>query len=65
MSAFRLTHAAQADIVGILAPWHEQFGAGVHERYESLIATAIRAAAAPGAEFGQTARTELGAGVLS
>lgn len=61
---FRLSHAAQADVVSILAWTHEQFGEGARQRYEVLIATAIDDAAVPGAP-GSSVRPDLGAGVFS
>ncbi len=42
MARFRLTDAAQADIVSILAWSHEQFGQEARQRYEALIAAASR-----------------------
>ncbi len=65
MARYRLTHAAQADIVSILAWSHEQFGEEARKRYETLIATAIRDAAARGDEVGRGLRPELGEGVFS
>lgn len=65
MARYRLTHAAQTDIVAILAWSHERFGAEARKRYEALIATAIRDAAAGSDEVGSTARPELGYGVFS
>lgn len=65
MSAFRLTRAAQADIVGILTWSQERFGIDARERYEALIATAIRDAAAHGADVGPTSRPELGDGAFT
>lgn len=65
MSRYRLTRAAQADIVSILAWSQEQFGEEASKRYESLIATAIRDAAACSDGVGLIARPELGDGVLT
>lgn len=65
MARFRLTHAAQADIVSILAWSHEQFGEEARRRYEALIVTAIRDAAGRGSDVGRIARPELGEGVFS
>jgi len=64
-ATFRLTHAAQADIVSILAWSHHQFGEEARRRYEALIATAIRDAATRSDEVGHTDRPELGDGVFS
>ncbi|MGH8965116.1 MAG: type II toxin-antitoxin system RelE/ParE family toxin [Actinomycetes bacterium] len=65
MARYRLTHAAQADIVSVLAWSHEQFGEEARKRYEVLIATTIRDAATRSDEIGQTVRPELGDGVFS
>ncbi|MCA0438295.1 MAG: type II toxin-antitoxin system RelE/ParE family toxin [Actinobacteria bacterium] len=65
MAVYRLTRAAQADIIDILAWSHDRFGEEARKRYESLIATAIRDAAANGDGVGLTARPELGDGVYS
>ena len=65
MAGYRLTHAAQADIVSILAWSDEQFGEEARQRYEALIATAIRDAASRNDDVGHTARSELGNGVFS
>lgn len=65
MAEYRLTHAAQADIVAILAWSHDQFGEAARERYEALIAAAIRDAASSSDEFEPTPRPELGDGVFS
>jgi toxin ParE1/3/4 len=65
MAGYRLTHAAQADIVSILAWSTEQFGAEAPTRYEALIATAIRDAASRIDDIEHTPRPELGEGVFS
>ncbi len=65
MARYRLTHAAQADIVSILAWSHDQFGEEARKRYEALITTAIRDAATRSDEVGRTVRPELGEGVFS
>lgn len=65
MVKYRLTHAAQADIVSILAWSDDRFGAEARKRYEALIATAIRDAAMSSDDVGRTARPELGDGVFS
>ena len=65
MATYRLTHAAQDDIVSILAWSHEQFGEEARKRYEALIAVAIRDAATGGSDVGRTERPELGDGVFS
>jgi toxin ParE1/3/4 len=65
MTRYRLTYAAQADVVSILAWSHDRFGEEARKRYEALIATAIREAATGGDEVGRTMRPELGDGVFS
>ena len=65
MARYRLTDAAQADIVSILAWSEEQFGEEARKRYEALIATAIRDAASHTGDVGHTPRPELGDGVCS
>lgn len=65
MAGYRLTHAAQTDIVSTLAWSQEQFGDEARTRYEALIVTAIRDAAEHSDEIGRTARPELGDGVFS
>lgn len=65
MARYRLTHAAQADIVSILAWSRERFGAEEGKRYEALIATAIRDAAERTDQLGHRPRPELGDGVFS
>jgi plasmid stabilization system protein ParE len=45
MLRYRLSYAAQADIVNILAWSHEQLGEAARLRYESSIVTALRDAA--------------------
>ncbi len=65
MARYRLTHAAQADIVSILAWSNERFGAEASKRYEILIATAIRDAALRSDDVGHRPRPELGSGVFS
>lgn len=70
MARYRLTHAAQADIVSILAWSHEQFGEEARKRYETLIAAAIQDAAIQdaathGDEVRRVLRPELGEGVFS
>lgn len=65
MPRYRLTHAAQADIVSILAWSDAQFGEEARKRYEALIAAAIRDAASRTDGAGRTPRPELGDGVFS
>ncbi len=56
MAGYRLSHAAQDDIVSILAWTDEQFGEEARKRYEVLIATAIRDAASRADDGGHTSR---------
>ena len=65
MVRYRLTHAAQSDVVSILAWSEEQFGAEARDRYRALIATAIRDAAARADDVGRVPRPELGEGVFA
>lgn len=65
MARSRLTFAAQADILSILAWSHDQFGEEARTRYEALISTGIRDAATHSDKGGRTLRPELGDGVFS
>jgi toxin ParE1/3/4 len=65
MFRYRLSEAAQADVLSILAWTHEQFGEAARLRYESLIVAALRDVAAHPDRPGSLARPELGAGVRS
>ena len=65
MFRYRLSEAAQGDVLGILAWTHEQFGEAARLRYESLIVAALRDVASQPDRPGSLARTELGAGVRS
>lgn len=65
MAGYRLTHAAQADIVAILAWSDEQFDEEARQRYEALIVRAIRDAASRTEGVGHTPQPELGDGILS
>ena len=42
MFLYRLSEAAQDDVLGILAWTHEQFGEAARLRYEHLIVAALR-----------------------
>ncbi len=64
MGRYRLAHAAQDDIASILAWSDEQFGTQARQRYEALITTAIRDAAASDA-LGRKLRPELGEGAFA
>ena len=63
ITRYRITEAAQQDIIEILTWTHAQFGVQARERYEALIAAGIRDASAPGSSG--TPRPDLGPGVLS
>ena len=65
MLRYRLSHAAQIDVVNILAWTHEQFGEAARLRYESLIVAALRDVATQPERPGSITRPELGAGVRS
>jgi len=65
MLRYRLSGAAEADVVNILAWTHEQFGEAARLRYESLIVAALRDVAIQPDRPGSIARPELGAGVRS
>ena len=65
MLRYRLSHAAEADVINILAWTDEQFGEAARLRYESLIVAALRDLAEQPDRPGSMARPELGAGVRS
>ena len=65
MAAFRLTQAAEADVVAALAWSQTQFGDAARRRYEHLIATALFDIAASPVGVGTIARPELGPDVRS
>jgi len=65
MLRFRLSQAAQGDVVNILAWTDEQFGEVARMRYESLIVAALRDVATQPDRPGSLARPELGSGVRS
>lgn len=65
MLRYRLSDAAQGDIVDILAWTDEQFGEAARRRYESLIVAALRDIASQPERPGSLARPELGAGARS
>jgi len=62
---YRLSAAARADIIDILAWTHEQFGAAARKRYEALIVTGLRDIAHQPARPGSLERPELGEDVHS
>jgi toxin ParE1/3/4 len=61
----RLSAAAQADIVDILEYSEAQFGLGARQRYEELVATALRDIAEEPDRPGSAARPELGGDIRS
>ncbi len=65
MAGYRLTHAAQSDIVSLLAWTDERFGADARERYATLIVTAIRNAASSRTNDDRSTRSKLGEVVFS
>ena len=65
MIRYRLSDAAQADVIDILAWTHEQFGETARLGYESLIVPALRDVATQPDRPGSIERPELGAGVRS
>mgnify|MGYP001103307494 CR=1 FL=1 len=62
MARYRLSAAAQADIVDILARTQERFGVAARHRYEALIVEAIRDIAENPSRPGAPERPELGMG---
>ena len=65
MLRYRLSDAAQADLIDILAWTQEQFGEAARLRYEHLIVAALRDVATQQDRPGSIERPELGAGVRS
>jgi len=65
MLRYRLSAAAQTDLIDILAWAHKHFGAVVRERYEALLVAALREVSSPPDRPGSLERPELGAGVRS
>jgi toxin ParE1/3/4 len=65
MFRYRLSEAAQGDVLSVLAWTHEQLGESARLRYESLIVAALRDVASQPDRPGSVARPELGAGVRS
>ncbi|MGQ0846653.1 MAG: type II toxin-antitoxin system RelE/ParE family toxin [Sporichthyaceae bacterium] len=65
MRRYRITHAAQSDIAGILAWSQEEFGTEARLRYEALIVAALRHVATDRGGLGGTPQAELGDGVYS
>lgn len=65
MFRYRLSEAAQHDVLNVLAWTHGQFGEAGRLRYEKLIVAALRDVASQPDRPGSLARPELGAGVRS
>lgn len=65
MFRYRLSEAAQGDVLDILTWTDEQFGEAARLRYESLIVAALRDLASQPDRPGSFARPELSAGVRS
>ena len=65
MTGFRLTGAAETDIVEILAWSQTQFGDAARRRYERLVVAGLLDVAADPLRPGSIARPELGDGVRS
>jgi toxin ParE1/3/4 len=65
MPGYRLSEAAETDIVDILAWSQTQFGEAARLRYQELILTGLRDVASDPTRLGSIDRPELGAGVRS
>jgi toxin ParE1/3/4 len=65
MFRYRLSEAAQGDVLDVLAWTDEQFGEVARLRYENLIVAALRDVARQLDRPGSLVRPELGAGVRS
>jgi toxin ParE1/3/4 len=65
MLRYRLSDAAQADVIATLVWTQAQFGESARLRYESLIVAALRDVATQADRPGSKERPELGAGVRS
>ena len=65
MLAYRLSDAAQADVVNILGWTQAQFGEAARLRYAALIVAVLRDVATQADRPGSTPRLELDAGVRS
>lgn len=65
MVCYRLSGAAQADVIDILAWTERRFGEAARLRYERLMVAALRDVAEQPERAGSIARPELGAGVRS
>ena len=65
MARYRLSAAAQADLVSILAWIHGRFGEAARKRYVALVVAALRDISTQPDRTGSIARQELGQGVRS
>jgi toxin ParE1/3/4 len=65
MLRYRLSQAAQGDVLSVLAWTHEQFGESARLRYEALIVAGLRDVASQPDRPGSFAWPELGVGVRS
>jgi len=65
VAGFRLSVAAEADILALLAWTEDRFGRAARGRYETLLVTALQDIGADPGRPGSVARPELGAGVHS
>jgi len=65
MLRYRLSGAAEADVIAILGWTAEQFGEAARVRYQGLIAAAIRDVASQPDRRGSIERPEFGKGVRS
>ena len=65
MARLRISAAAQADIVNILAWTTQRFGIAAQDRYERLLSTALVALLTSPDRIGSAVRPELGDGVRS
>lgn len=65
MSRYRLSAAAQVDILHLLARTERSFGPAARRRYQALLIAALRAIAAEPERIGSIDRSELGEQVRS
>ncbi len=65
MARYRLSSAAQADIIDILAWTEKHFGDVARQRYETLLVTALRDISSEQGSVGCIERPELGEGIRS
>jgi toxin ParE1/3/4 len=60
MARYRLSAAAQTDLIDILAWTHEHFGEAARKRYETLLVAALRDVSSQPDRPGSLERPELG-----